>query len=98
PMRDEISILISKGPLPSSTANAQQIQDWQATLDKISVPLSDDEAEALIALFSAREDDCFGLAWSLVHLVETSPHCPIQRCLNAIGNPWIALLRERSSI
>lgn len=96
-MRSEVNNLISKGPLPSSTEVIQQITEWQETLEKVEAPLSDEEAEAVTALFPPKDDDCFGLAWTLIHLVETSPHWPVHKCLQDTGNPWIARLRERCS-
>jgi hypothetical protein len=94
-MRSEISNLVGKGPLQSSKGSAQQITDWQVAIEKIKPPVSDEEAKALADLFPATEDDCFGLAWSLIHLVETSPHWPLKQCLEGRDNPWIELLRLR---
>lgn len=96
-MRPAISDLVSKGPLPSSSAGIQEIKDWQEALERITAPVSDEEAEALTALFPAREDDCFGLGWSLLHLIETAPDWPLEQCLGDIRNPWITRLRERCS-
>jgi hypothetical protein len=85
------------GILPSSAAEVKHILEWQEALQKIRAPLSDEEAVALISLFPAEEDDCFGLAWSLLHLIETAPHWPIDKCLeNTINNPWVILLRQRA--
>src|SRR5262245_11640318 len=97
-MRAEIAHLLSKGPIPSSKGNVQQIKEWQEAFERITPPVSDEEAEALTGLFPPDDDDCFGLAWSLIHLVETSPHWPLQRCLQDTNKPWIARLRRRSSI
>ena len=41
----------------------------------VKPPVTDEEAEELVECFGP--DDCFSLAWSLVHLVETSPTCVI---------------------
>jgi hypothetical protein len=97
-MRAEVLHLLSKGRLPSSNRSLQQIAEWQEALEKIKPPISDEEAEALTALFPETGDDCFGLAWSLIHLVETSPHWPLERCLEVVSNPWIVRLRQRSSL
>ena len=94
-MRIEVSRLASKGQLPSSKRSVQEISDWQVVFEKILPPVSDEEAEVLTNLFPADDDDCFGLAWSLVHLIETSPHWPLKKCLEKIDNPWIDLLRLR---
>ena len=40
-------------------------------LESVAKPVTDDEAAALAQLFGP--GDCFGLAWTLVHLVESAP-------------------------
>jgi hypothetical protein len=97
-MRPEVSYLVNKGPLPSSSASIQQIKEWQEALERITAPLSDDEAEALTALFPAKEDECYGLAWVLVHLVETAPHWPLEHCLKDRDNPWIVRFRRAARL
>ena len=94
-MRPEVEELISRGRLPSSDSDFVKIQQWQETLEKINPPLSNEEAAALIELFPADEDECYGLAWTLVHIVETAPSWPLQECLENEGNPWIARLIAR---
>jgi hypothetical protein len=94
-MRPQVLHLVTKGPLPSSSAGIQQITEWQAAVEMITPPLSDDEAEALTALFPAKEDECYGLAWALVHLVETAPNWPLEHCLQDRQNPWFVRLRRR---
>jgi hypothetical protein len=96
-MRAEVSQLVGKGLLPSSTSGADRIKEWNGALEKIVPPLSDEEATALTKLFPAVEDDCYGLAWTLIHLIETAPHWPLDQCLQNTDNPWILYLRQRSS-
>jgi hypothetical protein len=95
-MRAEVSHLVSKGPLPASNSSVQQIKEWQEAFEKIEPPISDEEARVLTGLFPATEDDCFGLAWSLIHLVETSPQWPLEEYLKDTRSPWIARLRSRA--
>jgi|SRR5579872_956357 len=97
-MRPAVEALICKGVLPPSTASVQDITDWQEAVEKIEPPLSDEEAAALSTLFPAEDDDCFELAWTLIHLVETAPHWPLVQCLNDHSNPWITYLRERARL
>ena len=96
-MRPEITNLLTQGLLPRSKSDIQQIQAWQEAFEKITPPISDEEAASLTTLFQPIDDDCFGLAWSLIHLIETSPGWPLLSCLQQIDNPWITRLRERSS-
>jgi hypothetical protein len=55
--------------------------------------LSDEEARILVGLFGP--DDCFGLEWSLVGLVETAPGWLLADCNENTDNEWIQLLRQR---
>jgi hypothetical protein len=97
-MRPEVNNLISIGPLPSSTSEIPVIQGWQDALEAVAFPLSDEEAEAMIALFPSTDDDCFGLVWTLVHLVESAPNWPIMQCLQDTSNPWIVRLRKAAML
>ena len=90
PVFDE---LIMIGPLPTSEASIAEIQRWQELLEQITRPLTDDEAIALADLFPDQDDSCFGLAWTMIHLIETAPHRPIQ-CNGNSTNPWIGRLRD----
>jgi hypothetical protein len=97
-IRSQVAGLIAKGPMSSSSSGVDQIKAWQETLGKIAPPLSDDEAAALTGLFPTQDEDCFGLAWSLIHLIETAPHWPLERCLADSTNPWVLRLRQRASV
>jgi hypothetical protein len=97
-MRPEVQELVAMGPLPDSASAAgdmMKLEEYGRLLDAISKPVSDEEAEALVRLFGP--DDGFGLAWTLVHLIESAPGWPFVDRLPAVDNEWIALLRDRSS-
>ncbi len=94
-MRPEVLALIALGPLPQEQgALPEQIAKHQVALQSIAAPLSDEEASAMVVLFG--EDGCFGLAWSLLHLLETSPGWPLNDVLTNNKNEWIVRLRERA--
>ena len=97
-MRPEVESLICKGVLPSSMGTVGEITEWQEVVQRIEPPLSDEEAIALSALFPAGQDDCFGLVWSLIHLVETAPHWPLEECLQDRNNPWVLHLRRAARL
>ncbi|CAN5286182.1 hypothetical protein BH10PLA2_BH10PLA2_10810 [soil metagenome] len=94
-MRPEVLDLAHLGRLPNSSDSVNSIKAWQLVFEKIQPPVSDEEARILIKLLPADDDDCFGLAWSLIHLIETSPKWPLKDCLTEKSNPWIELLRIR---
>lgn len=94
-MQASIQSLLNLGPLPSSsTATVSEVQAIEAQLSTVKKPISDEEAQALPKLFGP--DDCFGLAWTLLHLIESAPNWPINDAMNGLGGEWIDRLRERS--
>lgn len=96
-IRQAVRELAGMGPLPTSESGAEStstLEHYQRLLDSVAPPVSDDEAEVLSSLFGP--DDSFGLAWTLVHLVETAPGWPLEGALSRLDNAWIALLRKRA--
>ena len=61
---------------------------------QVNQPISDDDARALVKLFGP--DDSFGLAWTLLHLIENAPGWPLDDALSESGNEWIDRLRTRA--
>lgn len=92
-MQSAIQSLVQLGPLPSSVdATVPILKEFESHLAQVKAPIDDDDARALVTLFGP--DDCFGLAWSLVHLIETAPGWPLKECLQGAKNRWIELLSE----
>jgi hypothetical protein len=97
-MRLEVIELGKLGPLPSSNVvlrgNLQGLVGKYADLiSSIQNPVTDEEARVLVTIFGP--DDCFGMEWSLVGLVESAPGWPLEECLQDTSNEWIQLLRTR---
>jgi hypothetical protein len=96
-IRPEVRQLVELGPLPDSANAARsstELENYQRLIEMIEKPVSNEEAEALATLFGP--DDCFGLAWSLVHLIESAPDWPLLHRLPDTDNEWIELLRTRA--
>lgn len=93
-MRPEVIAFLNLGPLPSEEADEATIERAETALHSIAPPLDDDEAEALMRCFG--KDECFGLAWTLVHLIETSPTACPRPLLSRADNAWLHLLNARS--
>ena len=93
-MRPVILALAKLGPLPAGDINTDVdvIEQYGNLLDSITKPLTDEEARILVTLFGP--DDCFGLAWTLLHLIETAPSWPIEACLHG-DNEWVVRLKRR---
>jgi hypothetical protein len=95
--REAIQALAEMGPLPAASVAAEDVlrlENYQRLLESVEKPITDEEARVLVRLFGP--DDCFGLAWALVHLVESAPGWPLLDDVPDAENEWVQLLRERS--
>jgi len=94
-LTETVQKLMQLGSLPSSeSADQKSLMAFQELLDQLTRPVSDEDAKGLMTLFGP--DESFGLAWTLIHLIESSPGWPIMDCLNDPQNEWIARLRDRA--
>ncbi|GAB3107839.1 hypothetical protein GCM10027160_05020 [Streptomyces calidiresistens] len=93
PVRPEVGDLIESGTLPSEEADEEEIRNAQGLLERVTPPVSDEEAVRLAALFGP--DGCYGLAWALPHLVESAPGAASATYPNPGGNEWVDLLNAR---
>jgi hypothetical protein len=95
-MRTEVRELRKLGPLPGSDATLELIEAYERLLRGILPPVTDEEARALVTLFPAADDTCYGLAWILVHVIETAPNWPLKECVQPTDHSWIVVLRDRA--
>ncbi|MES2355252.1 MAG: hypothetical protein V4568_12805 [Pseudomonadota bacterium] len=94
-IRPEIAALSALGPLPSEQgADPVLLQKYDKLYRAIARPVTDEEARVLTKLFGS--DGCFGLASSLLHLIETAPGWPLLDCFDNLDNEWIVELRDRA--
>jgi hypothetical protein len=97
-MRTSVAQFVTLGRLPSEKeAEVPQLQAYESALKAIEEPVSDEEAIALLLVFPSGEDSCFGLAWSILHLVETAPSWPCQEARLHGANPWVRRMLERAA-
>jgi hypothetical protein len=95
-IRAPVARLIALGQLPSgSAATSEKLQVFEAALSMVPAKLTEAEVCAVVKLFPLKEDSCFGLAWSLVHLVESASSWPNDAALTEMSGPWKAILLER---
>ncbi len=92
-MRTEVNELVALGPMPCSQAEEEKIKAFEAALLKLELPLTSVESTALLSSFG--DDDCFGLAWTLIHAIESSPEFKLNCMPPADANKWLVLLWER---
>ena len=89
-IRDEVREFCSLGPLPSEqddSVSDEHFEETERLLHAINSPVTDEEAQRLVESFG--DDNCFGMAWTLLHLVETAPSPVVTSEPPAGSNMWI---------
>ncbi|MFC5914689.1 hypothetical protein [Streptomyces pulveraceus] len=71
-MRPELLAFVAEGPLPDWDADEEEVDRRVQQLDAVPKPVTGEEARALVSCFGP--DDCYGVAWTLLHLIETGPN------------------------
>ena len=94
-IRKEIEEMSALGPLPSEDSrDVELMKKYDKFYRAITMPVTDEEARVLVKLFG--HDGGFGLAPSLMHLIETAPGWPLEDCLRDQDNEWVVEMRNRS--
>ena len=88
-IQPEIEKLVAQGVLPSErTHDLEKVRLCESLCRAIRKPLTDSEACALVQALG--DDGCFGLASSVIALIETAPGWPIEACLAAAPQTELA--------
>ncbi|MFE6056806.1 hypothetical protein ACFQ6N_39225 [Kitasatospora sp. NPDC056446] len=93
-MRREVQAFVTGGVLPDRDADEGGIDRRGQQLQAISRPVTAAEAQALATCFGP--DDCYGLAWSLLHLIETGPNPVLTEKPGPAANEWRHRLWQRA--
>lgn len=93
-MRPEVRTFVADGPLPDWDASEDEIDRRVAQLNAVHGPVSHEEAAALAGCFGP--DDCYGVAWSLLHLIETGPNPVLTTRPAADAGEWSHRLYDRA--
>jgi len=94
-IRRDVTDLVALGPLqPSKNIDMQLLEKQEGLITALKKPATDVEACVLVQIFGP--DECYGLAWALVHFIESAPNWPIERCLQNEENEWVKTLRQRA--
>ena len=97
-MRGSVKELVKLGRLPDEeNASVPAVEAFETAIAAIERPTSDEEAVALLSVFPSGEGSCFGLAWSLLHLIETAPGWPCSEARLHSANPWVEAMLHRAS-
>jgi hypothetical protein len=96
-IRRAVEDFVKRGPLPDQgVATEHDLDQRYAMLKMIAPPVTDEEAIALAESFGP--DECFGLAWTLLHLIETSPNHPRPSESTFQRSEWLRMVwKERRS-
>jgi hypothetical protein len=94
-MRPEVVALVERGPLPVESEDEALWVAWQAAVDALQPPATDEEAIAAVRVLPHSESSAFGLAWAVLHFVGSAPNWPLPDGL-AHDQPWVQILRERA--
>ena len=93
--RLEVKHLVSMGQLPPEPgADPAMVDEFHRAIKAIYRPVSTEEAGALLTVFGS--DSCYGVAWTLLHLIETAPESPLKTEPSTDANEWIKRLWERA--
>ncbi|SES47805.1 hypothetical protein [Actinokineospora terrae] len=92
-LRPQVRDLVDAGPFPDEDADEESFERVERLLDRITKPVTDEEAQALATVFGP--DDCYGMSWTLLHLIETAPGARTARYPAHPENPWRELLNNR---
>ena len=68
-MKENVTNLVKLGKIPNDSDMSDELFNQYDELIQIDEPLTIEEAELLITLFS---DDCDDLNWGLLHTIETA--------------------------
>jgi hypothetical protein len=80
-MQKPIKYLLQLGPMPDSqNVSIERVYDYELAISGIKKSITDQEAMVLLTIFGP--DDFYGLSWSLVHIIETSPSWPMEHLLS----------------
>ncbi|WP_251061078.1 hypothetical protein [Streptomyces sp. ISL-100] len=93
-MRTEVQTFVAGGPLPDWDVSEEEIDRRVQQLEAISRPVTAQEARALVACFGP--DDCYGVAWSLLHLIESGPNPVLTTKPAPDANEWHDRLWRRA--
>ncbi|MEW1913302.1 hypothetical protein AB0442_33595 [Kitasatospora sp. NPDC085895] len=93
-MRPDVAAFLADGPLPDEDAHEDEIARRVRQLEAIARPVTAEEAVRLAECFGP--DDCYGVARSLLHLVESAPGPVPAVEPGPDANEWHHRLRRRA--
>lgn len=83
-------------PGDASAIDEDVLARWTSALGELEGPLTDDEAVALLSCFPPDDGTVCGLAWSLLHAIESAPYGPTFIRELDDRSWWVAFLKQRA--
>ncbi len=71
----------------------EQVEEYERLVSAIQEPMSLEDAEALLRTFGP--DDFFGLAWTLLHLIERTDLPSSMQAPADLSNEWVDRIWRR---
>jgi hypothetical protein len=98
-IRPEVVRLKELGALPDESNEQAYADDYfeevERLLDSIDAPVNREEAEILIQLFPPVS--CYGMGWTILHLVESVEETPVEMLIDQCNSEeWKNRLTERA--
>lgn len=86
-VRPEVDALYKLGPLPDESEEIADgvLEKYEELLAPLKSLDSSEEAEKIVAIFP--KTACFGIEWTLLHLVETTTGWPILPIIEGCPSP-----------
>lgn len=96
-MREEVTRLVALGAFPSERKTTiEQVEERGALVLALKKPATLEEALALLDIFPATEETYHGLAWSVVHFIESAPGWSDKAVAPDDSRYWPEFLRGRA--
>jgi hypothetical protein len=81
--------------MPSESGDEAVWAGWHEAVEALRPPATDEEARALVQVLPRDDSSGFGLAWAVVHFIESAPNWPLADAFVEDGS-WVQFLRERA--
>jgi len=95
-MQNAVHDLLALTPTLHDEVDFSVIERATPILDRLAAPLSAADIEALMSLLPANGDTAFGLNWTILHAIESSPAWPCWDLLaKSLDHEWHELLLAR---
>lgn len=97
PLINEMQQLGSMPTDQEADADEARADRWEELVTALNAQgnVTVPEARVLVQLLPVDETDCYGVAWTLLHVIESASEWPDQTALDAVSGPWGERLRER---